>query len=87
MKSSLQFVVLSLVYMIFLKMYFISKKHIESREIKIFNNLMSLNIIGLIFEMFCIILGTILKTESFINYIFNKLYLIYLLAFCLLFLN
>ena len=87
MKSSLQFVVLSLVYMIFLKMYFISKKHIESREIKIFNNLMSLNIIGLIFETFCIVLGTIIKTENLINYVFNKLYLIYLLAFCLLFLN
>ncbi len=87
MKSSLQFVVLSLVYMIFLKMYFISKKHIESREIKIFNNLMSLNIIGLILETFCIVLGTIIKTENLINYVFNKLYLIYLLAFCLLFLN
>ncbi len=87
MKSSLQFVVLSLIYMTFLKMYFISKKHIESREIKIFNNLMSLNIIGLILETFCIVLGTIIKTENLINYVFNKLYLIYLLAFCLLFLN
>ena len=87
MKSSLQFVVLSLIYMTFLKMYFISKKHIESREIKIFNNLMSLNIIGLILETFCIVLGTIIKTENLINYVFNKLYLIYLLAFCLLFLH
>ena len=78
---------LSLIYMTFLKMYFISKKHIESREIKIFNNLMSLNIIGLILETFCIVLGTIIKTENLINYVFNKLYLIYLLAFCLLFLN
>ena len=52
MKSSLQFVALSLVYMIFLKMYFVSKKHIESREIKIFNNLMTLNIVGLVFEIF-----------------------------------
>ena len=87
MKNSLQFVLLSIVYIAFLNIHFLRKKHIDTPELKIFGYLLMLNFIGLLIEFNCIFLGNDFGTNNIISIICNKLYLIYLLGFVYLFLN
>ena len=87
MKNSLQFVILSIVYISFLNFNFIRKKHIDTPELKIFGYLLILNLIGLFIEFGCIIFGNVVGTTDFLSIIFNRLYLIYLVGFVYLFLN
>ena len=87
MKNSLQFVILSIVYISFLNFNFIRKKHIDTPELKIFGYLLILNLVGLFIEFGCIIFGNVVGTTNFLSIIFNRLYLIYLVGFVYLFLN
>lgn len=87
MKNSLQFVILSIVYISFLNFNFIRKKHIDTPELKIFGYLLILNLVGLFIESGCIIFGNVMGTTNFLSILFNRLYLIYLIGFVYLFLN
>ena len=87
MKNSLQFVILSIVYISFLNFNFIRKKHIDTPELKIFSYLLILNLVGLFIEFGCIVLGNVIGITNFLSIFFNRLYLIYLVGFVYLFLN
>ena len=87
MKNSLQFVILSIVYVLFLNVNFNRKKHVDTPELKIFGHLLYLNLLGLLIEFGSIIFGNVIGTTSFLSVLFNRLYLIYLVGFVYLFLN
>lgn len=87
MNNSSHFLIMSLLYIIVLTFIYKKKKHIESFELNIFNNLLSLNIFGLLIELLCIYNGLYSNPDSFFNLLVNKSYLLYLLFFCTLFLK
>ena len=87
MENSLQFVILSIMYVLFLSINYIRKKHINTLELKVFKYLLFLNLIGLFIEFTSILLGIYVGTNNLISIIFNRLYLIYLIGFVWLFVN
>ena len=77
--------IFSLIYMLALAFIFNSKKRIESIENKIFKIIMITNIIGLIIEISCFLLGYYNVGNSLICKLMVKLYLIYLVTFVMIF--
>lgn len=78
---TLLMLVLSLFYMIVLSIIYFRHKHIESREIHIFNRLVVMNVIGLVIEICCKLTCMYLTTENFITLLLSKLYLLYIIWF------
>ncbi len=76
---------LSLLYSIFLNLLFFSKKHIKTYETKIFGIMLVSNLVGILLEFSCIGLIFSLGTENLFVILINKLFLVYLLTFGLLF--
>jgi len=75
----------SFLYSIFLNILYFSKKHIKTYETKMFSIMMVSNLIGIILEFSCIFSLYYLGTESLISIMINKLFLLYLLTFAILF--
>ena len=75
----------SFLYSIFLNLLYFSKKHIKTYETKMFSIMMVSNLIGIILEFGCIFSLYFLGTQSFIVIAINKLFLLYLLTFAILF--
>ena len=75
----------SFLYSIFLNLLYFSKKHIKTYETKMFSIMMVSNLIGIILEFGCIFSIYFLGINSFISIAINKLFLIYLLTFAILF--
>lgn len=87
MADSSHFIILSLVYNILLNIIFRKKKHIDSQELSIYKILLGVNAIGLIIELSSIYLAIVFGKEFLLTIIINKLYLLYLMAFCTAFLD
>lgn len=85
MNISLAFLLISLIYSIFLNIIFRIKKHISTVETSIFSLLLVLNLIGILLEISCILAIFKLGTSSIITIICNKLFLLYLISFVILF--
>ena len=81
MISSLFCQIFSLLYMVSLTIIFYSKERVKSEENKIFQKIMITNIIGLIIEISCFILGYFSIDKIALSRMMVKLYLIYLLTF------
>lgn len=75
----------SLLYSIFLNIIFFSKKHIKTYETKMFSIMVVSNLIGILLEFGCISSIYFLGTESTLVILVNKLFLVYLLTFAILF--
>ena len=75
----------SFLYSIFLNILYFSKKHIKTYETKMFSIMMVSNLIGIILEFSCIFSLYYLGTESLMSIMINKLFLLYLLTFAILF--
>lgn len=86
MNDSSHFLILSFIYMFFLLIIFLNKKHINTSELKIYKYLLIANISGLILELLCIYFCKTYGPSSFLNILSNRLYLTYLCVYCLLFL-
>lgn len=78
-------ITISLLYSISLNFIYFTKKHIKTYETKLFSILMVSNLVGLVFELFCIFSILFLGESSILTIIINKLFLVYLLAFAFLF--
>ena len=85
MNISLAFLLISLIYSIFLNIIFRIKKHISTVETSIFSLLLVLNLIGILLEISCILAIFKLGTSSIITIICNRLFLLYLISFVILF--
>lgn len=85
MNISLAFLLISLIYSIFLNIIFRIKKHISTVETSIFSLLLLLNLIGIFLEISCILTIFKLGTSSIITIICNRLFLLYLISFVILF--
>lgn len=85
MNISLAFLFISLIYSIFLNIIFHIKKHISTVETSIFSLLLVLNLIGIFLEISCILTIFKLGTSSIITIICNRLFLLYLISFVILF--
>ena len=75
----------SFLYSIFLNLLYFSKKHIKTYETKMFSIMMVSNLIGIILEFSCIFSIYYLGTDNLLVIIINKLFLLYLLTFAILF--
>lgn len=85
MNISLAFLLISLIYSIFLNIIFCIKKHVSTVETSIFSLLLVLNLIGILLEISCILTIFKLGTSSIITIICNRLFLLYLISFVILF--
>ena len=77
--------IISLIYMISLSVIFITKKKINSIENKLFKNIMVVNLIGLVIEITCFLLGYYNVKNIILCKTMVKLYLIYLVSFVMIF--
>lgn len=83
MSLAVCFIIASLFYSISLNIIYFKKSHLKNIETKLFSVMLVLNLIGLILELSCYFL---VKADSmFLANLFNRAYLIYLLAFIFLF--
>ena len=82
---SVSFLAVSFFYSLFLNILFWSKKHIDTYETKIFSILVVTNFVGILLEFSCILTINFLGASSLFTLICNKLFLLYLLSFGVLF--
>lgn len=75
----------SFLYSIFLNLLYFSKKHIKTYETKMFSIMMVSNLIGIVLEFSCIFSIYYLGTDNLLVIVINKLFLLYLLTFAILF--
>ncbi len=64
-----------------LNLIFFFRKHIKTKETKIFSYLLVVNFIGLIVELVCAYIGYNYETNNLFAHIFTKIYLIYLMTY------
>ena len=76
---------ISFIYSIFLNVLYLSKKHIKTYETKMYSIMMIGNLIGILLEFGCIFSIHYLGTSNLLTIITNKVFLIYLLTFAILF--
>ena len=77
------FIFCGLLFSIILNIIFFSKKHIKTKETKIFSILLIVNLISLISEVICNYIGYNFIENSLISHITTKFYLICLMTFLL----
>ena len=75
----------SFIYSIFLNILYFSKEHIKTYETKMFRIMMTGNLLGILLEFSCIFLIHFLGIKNILSIIVNKIFLIYLLTFAILF--
>ena len=75
----------SIIYIIALAIIFYSKEKIDSIENKLFKIIMTTNLIGLIIEIVCFLLGYFNIENIFICKMMVKIYLVYLVTFVMIF--
>ena len=85
MTNSMHFLILSICYIAFLNFLFWHKQHINTPELNIFGYLLKVNLVGLVLELLCIYGGLYFDLDGILNILFNRLYLLYLILFCMLF--
>lgn len=83
--DSSQFIILSIVYSVIFNYLFLSKAKIKSNELKVFGYLLLLNLLGLLVELTTIHSVKMLGATEMLPIVLNRLYLIYLVCFSLLF--
>ena len=84
---SLAFLTITILYSIILNIIFFTKKHIETEETKIFGQMVTTNLIGIVLEMLCIMFLNVYGKENIITIIINKAFLVYFIIILYLFSN
>ena len=75
----------SFIYSIFLNVLYLSKRHIKTYETKMYSIMMIGNLIGILLEFGCILSIHYLGISNLLTIIVNKMFLVYLLTFAVLF--
>ena len=78
------FIICSMFYALALNIVYYHKEHIETKETKIFSYLLTANMLGLMIEFMCNVVGK-KWPDTILPVVFTKVFLIYLLVFQLLF--
>lgn len=78
------FIICSMFYALALNIVYYHKEHIETKETKIFSYLLTANMMGLMIEFMCNVVGK-KWPDTILPVVFTKVFLIYLLVFQLLF--
>ena len=76
---------ISFIYSIFLNVLYLSKRHIKTYETKMYSIMVIGNLIGILLEFGCIISIHYLGISNLLTIIVNKIFLVYLLTFAVLF--
>lgn len=79
------FTIVSLFYSVLLMIAYFSRKKISILENKVYSNLIIINFIGIVLEIFCCIFASFAETHILFYSILNKLFLIYLIVWCSVF--
>ncbi len=85
MNISVCFSILSFIYIILLTIIFFSKKRLMTKENQIYSILIVVNLVGVIIELALAFVAVKCNEYLFINEIFAKLYLIYLITWLMVF--
>ena len=85
MTKSIEMLLLSVIYSVFLNIAFFSKKHVKTPELLAFKRLIVINFFGLIFELGCFFTILSFGPENMWSMFFCRAYLIYLTVFNVLF--
>lgn len=83
MKIGVTFIICSLLYIAMVSIVYFSKKRVNNVENKMYSILLKINIVGLIIELCCcyfVYNANVSNFHEIINVLVNKLYLIYLLV-------
>ena len=80
MSTGIPFLLQSLFYIILLGISFFSKKRLDNEENKIYQTLIIIAIIEVIFEIILDFVGPMYQTIPFISYLFAKIYCIMILC-------
>lgn len=75
--------IIALIYSIVLNISYFTKKHLKTSENKYYSRLLVLNLIGLILEIICGIIGKLLPDNALISQLFTKLFMCFLTLFTL----
>ena len=81
----ISFIVCCLLHLLLLSYIYFRKERIKTVETKIYDILVKLNILGLILELMCCFTVINIDSIPIINFIVNKMYLIYFVSFITLF--
>lgn len=85
MLIGMSFIVCNLFYMILLCIVYFTKKRIKTTETEIYAQLLKLNVAGLLLELLCCVTVKNMDAIPIINFIVNRLYLVYFATFVTLF--
>jgi hypothetical protein len=85
MVNSFSLILMSALFMLILIIYFTSKEHISTLELKLYKGLLLTNFVGLILEMGCYACVRFASNKVMLTTIVNKVYLIYFVFFGLMF--
>lgn len=75
--------IIALVYSLVLNISYFTKNHLKTSENKYYSRLLILNLIGLMLEITCTIIGTTLPVDSSIAHILTKLFMTFMTIFTL----
>ena len=87
MTKSLEMMILSLFYIAFVNVIFFSKKRINSSELNAFSRMMLFALLGQLFEIGCVVTIMHFGIDSIITILVNRIYLVVLATFQMLFCN
>ena len=85
MINSLSMMIISCVFIVILLLYFLSKEHVNTLEMKLYKYLLIANFLGLLFEILCTITIQTLPHYHILTIIVNRLYLLYFVCFTTIF--
>ena len=81
MVNSFSLILMSCIFIFILILYFISKEHLKTLELRLYKYLLISNFIGLLLEMLCTITIMYLPQYNPLTIIVNKFYLLYFVFF------
>ena len=77
------FILCGVLFSIVLNIIYFSKRHIKTREMRVFSILLVINLISLLSELACSYIGYTSEVDSILPHISTKLYLVCLMSFLL----
>ena len=81
MVNSFSLILMSSIFIFILILYFLSKEHLKTLELRLYKTLLLSNLIGLILELLCTLTIKYLPQYNMLTIIVNKFYLLYFVVF------
>ena len=81
MISNFSLMLMSFIFLLILLIYFLSKEHVNTKELVLYKGLLISNLIGLFMEMLCSVSIKFFDKGSILTLVINKVYLLYFIVF------